>query len=713
MLGRLANLAIRRGGWVLIASLFIGAFSGVVGGPVADKLKGGGFEDPGSQSTVARDNIAAATQLDNRGLIVLIRPNADVTTSADAQAEIGKVVSTLKAEAAVGNVVAWSPSVPQSAGLLSADHHSTYVVAYWHAIGEDAEYQVSQRLQAQFKDNPHLTVGGATVAEHQVETQVSADLAHAETLAFPLLFVLLIFVFRGAVAAFLPLLVGGLSIVITFLALRTTVAFTDLSIFALNIVTGLGLGLAIDYSLLIVSRYREESAVDGPGLPAMRRTLATAGRTVIFSSLTVAAALASLLVFPERFLYSMGVGGVLVTIIAALVALTVLPAALAVLGPRVDSLSIRRQKPVAADAKGAWYRLAHYVMRCPVRIALATAAILLILGVPFLRIQFTSVDASVLPSTFSAKQVDTALRNDFPPFSVSPINVVATTDQAGAETLATQISGVNGIRSVGAPRELSAGMWQIDAVLSSDPLSPTAVHALEDVRALPTSFPVITGGQTATFADLQLSLKDHLPLTFAIIALATLLILFAATGSVVLPIKALIMNLLSLSATLGILVLIFQDGRFESLLGYTGQGALESTQPVILFAIAFGLSTDYGVFLLTRIKEARDHGLDNTEAVATGLERTGRIVTMAAMLFCVAIGAFATSQIIFIKELGIGTAFAVLIDASIVRALLVPALMALLGEWNWWAPSPMRALHKKLRLDRLEGGETAVQREAA
>jgi RND superfamily putative drug exporter len=540
---------------------------------------------------------------------------------------------------------------------------------------------------------------------------VEEDLRKAEMLAFPLLFLLSFVFFRSLVASLLPVMIGLLAIVGTFLILRLASEFGSISIFALNLTTGLGLGLAIDYSLFIVSRYREEIAKDGPGLAAMRRVLATAGRTVFFSSLTVAAALASLLVFPQRFLYSMGLGGSLVVLLAALISLTVLPAVLTLLGTRVNSLSprfLRRraEAEVRPDEQGFWYRLSRFVMRRPAPVATLSALFLIVLGLPFFNIHFNTVDPTVLPESASARQAYDTVSSEFPPYRETPIwvSMKGATPRATA-VIATRVRHTPGVAAVYPPQPLRGGVTAIEAISANSfnsEASKSTVKRIRDIPAPPQAT-VLVGGATADFIDFQGSLGRHLPIAFAIIVLATLVILFLMTGSVVLPIKSLIMNVLNLSAVFGLLVLIFQDGRFEGLLGYTSSGAIEQTMPILLFAVAFGLSTDYAVFLLSRIKEARDNGASDSECVAIGLERTGRIVTAAALLFAVAIGAFATSKIIFIKQNGVGTALAVLIDASIVRALLVPSLMELLGKWNWWAPAPLRRLH-----DRYGISETAT-----
>jgi RND superfamily putative drug exporter len=467
-------------------------------------------------------------------------------------------------------------------------------------------------------------------------------------------------------------------------------------------VTGAGLGLAIDYCLLIVSRYREEVAATGSGRLALERTLGTAGRTVAFSAVTVTAAIAALLLFPQRFLYSMGYGGVIVVPLAGLLAVVVLPAVLAVLGPRVNALAPGRlQRAVARDARpderGGWYRLSRWVMRRPARVAIVSAAVMIAIGIPFTGIRFTFVDATVLPASASAHRAADLLANDFTPGQTNPLEVLvgAPAGSQDVVALSRQLKGFHGVTAVAPSRPVGASHTLIEVAPGNHPLSANAQRLVHQVRSLREPFSLGVSGQSAAFVDLKHSLSAHLPLVLAVIVAATLIALFLMTGSVVLPLKAVVMNVLTLSATFGLLVLIFQDGRLESLLGYHSQGALEITDPVLVFAISFGLATDYGVFLLSRIKEAHDQGLPNAEAVATGLERTGRIVTAAAILFAVAVGSFVTSAMVFIKELGLGIAFAVLLDASLIRALLVPSLMALLGRVNWWAPRSLRRFHQR------------------
>ena len=703
MFTALASLAQRRGKFVVLVAIVFFAVAGALGSSVADKLDPYGADDPDTESVIADKRLEEAGYRD-ASVIVLI--DAPVTEAAGRQ-RVQEIERRVAAEPEVAGITGYLQT--RSPDFLSEDGEKTYLAVSLKPTGDKDQQDAGGRIVDDLAGEPGVNVGGYAVATEQVNKQVEEDLQKAEMLAFPLLFLLSFIFFRSLVAALLPLMIGGLAIVGTFLLLSIASELGSISIFALNLTTGLGLGLAIDYSLFVVSRYREEIARTGPGLEAMKRTMMTSGRTVFFSSLTVAAALASLLVFPQRFLYSMGLGGALVALLAALISLTVLPAVLALLGERVNSLSPRfLQRRADRDSRpaeqGFWYRLSRFVMRRPAPIAVASAAFLLALGIPFLNLKFTSVDAQVLPEERSARQVDDVMRSEFPPFRDSPIRVLVensdSIDSPAVTAVQNELRGIEGIVQVNPPRQLEGGNTVVEAVSDSPFIEERSRETVTDIRDLPepSGSEVLVTGATAAFVDFQDSLEQHLPIAVAIIVVATLIVLFLMTGSVVLPIKQLLMNVLNLTAVFGILVFIFQDGRLEGLLDYSSQGALEQTMPILLFAVAFGLSTDYGVFLLSRIKEARDAGASDSECIAIGLERTGRIVTAAALLFAIAIGAFATSQIIFIKENGVGTALAVLLDASIIRALLVPSLMELLGRWNWWAPRPLRRLHARFGL---------------
>ncbi|MBJ7522394.1 MAG: MMPL family transporter, partial [Solirubrobacteraceae bacterium] len=707
MIDALIRLATGRARFVLTFTALFFVVAAVLGGPVAGLLSSGDdFRDPSSESAQAQDRLAAASgSYAAPGVIILVEtPNGPETEGMRGKLE--RLSERAERDPDVARVTSFVTTGDDR--FVSEDEDSTYLAVFGK---EDvSESDIGERLGEAFADEEGVKVGGPGPAFEAIGTQVESDLKRAEMIAFPILFLLSLLVFRGVVAALLPLFVGGLVVVGTFLALRIVNEGLSLSIFALNLAIGLGLGLAIDYSLFVVSRFREEL---GNGLDtgaAVARTMRTAGRTVIFSAATVAAALLSLLVFPQRFLYSMAISGSITAILAAIIAVTALPALLMVLGPRVNALAPARwQHTDGKTEQGFWYRLSRAVMRRPLPIALATAAVLIIMGLPFLRIEFTGIDARILPDDTPAKQIDTELRTEYARGVTEPVTVAVRAPESSGRDMrryARQIERLDGIDQVDDPRYLGRDVWQLDMVPAEAALDERTQELVRDVRATDAPGSALVTGQTARFVDQQAALAAGLPWAIAILAITTLVILFLMTGSVVLPIKALIMNLLGLSAAFGLLVLIFQDGRLEGLLAYESQGALESTQPLLLLALAFGLSTDYGVFLLTRIKEARDGGLPNDEAVAVGLERTGRIITAAALLFCVAIGAFATSEIVFIKEVGVGTALAVLIDATIIRALLVPSLMELLGEWNWWAPGPLRRLHDKIGISE---GEPALQ----
>ena len=715
MLDGLARFVYRRRGFVAVGAVIFFVVAGGIGGSVANHLDPYGADDPATESVEA-DDLLQAHGYRPTSLIVLIQ-NAPVDESQTKQ-RVEAIERDLRDRPQVAQATSYYDT--RSSDFVSHDGDSTYIAVALQPTADKARQDAASSIADELNGKPGVTVGGEALAQEQVNKQVESDLRRAEMLAFPLLFLLSLLFFRSLVASLLPLLVGGLAIVGTFLILRIASEVGSISIFALNLTTGLGLGLAIDYSLFIVSRYREELARRGVDRvevggrterwEALRATMRTAGRTVLFSSLTVAAALASLIVFPQRFLYSMGVGGSLVALFAAGVALVILPAVLSILGPRVNALAPRfLQRRAERDAtqtqQGFWYRLSRFVMRRPIPIATLSAAVLIALGIPFLSIKFTSVDAQVLPESASARQVDDVMRSEFPPFRDSPIQLaIRGGDPKAVDQVVADVKRDPGIAAVEPPRRLSGDVTEVDAISKGSSIaeqSKSTVNRIRDLPEPPGASVLVTGG-SAHFVDFQSSLKSHGPIALAIIVVTTLIILFLMTGSVVLPIKSLVMNVLNLTAVFGILVLIFQDGNLEGVLDYTSQGAIEQTMPILLFAVAFGLSTDYAVFLLSRIKEARDNGASDSESVALGLERTGRIVTAAALLFSIAIGAFATSQIIFIKQNGIGTALAVLIDASIIRALLVPSLMELLGKWNWWAPPPLRRLHDRFGVS--EGG---------
>ncbi len=689
VLALLGGLAARRPRWLVAGAVAFTLLGIFFGGTVVNRLSSGGVDDPSVQSARADRELAQASGKNSgSNLLAIVRLDADARSRAGA-AEVAAVVAGLKR---LGARQVQAPVAGLPARLVSRDGRSALVIV------PQAGDTLATSARRAFAHDKQVVLGGDPVVSQQVNEIVATDMKRAELIALPLLFLLSFLIFRGLVAAMLPPLVGLVTVAGALLGLRVASEMTSLSIYALNLITGLGLGLAIDWSLFIVSRYREELAIHGPGATALRETMRTAGRTVLFSSLTVAAALASLLVFPQSFLRSMGIGGMFVALIGAVVALLFLPAVLALLGRRVDSLSPRRFQRASAKAarpasSGYWFRLSHIVMKRPLVIAAATVGLLLLLGLPFTGVRFTGFDPSVLPKASSGRQVDKIVQTEFAT-DLNPTAFAVVSAPPGARTelrrYAARLEALSGSPAVAAPRLVGNGTWVIDVGSSAGRNSNAGQRLVEQMRAAPSVYPVLVGGDSAALVDQKSSLVAHLPWALAVLVGATLLVLFLMTGSLLLPIKAIALNLLTISAVFGVLVWIFQDGRLQGLLGYSSQGGIDTTQPILIAAVAFGLSTDYGVFLLTRIKEARDGGADNKAAVAFGLERTGRIVTAAACLFIVAIGAFAASRIVTIKEVGLGTGLAVLIDATLVRALLVPSLMMLLGRANWWAPRPLR-----------------------
>ncbi len=674
--------------------------AGVVGAGVVGSLSNGGTADPSAPSVIAERQIVAADGVSSQpGLVVLVRSSGPAL-STSGRALLARVVRTVRSQGALAHVVS-ALDAPRPGALISRDGRQSVVLGYFAAdASEHAATAAAQRIAHELRPLPGVSVGGDQLTFSQLEDTISAQLPKVELIAFSILLVLSLIAFRGLVAAALPLMVGAVAVAGSLLIMRALAQVTSLSVFSLNLVTGLGLGLAIDYSLFVVYRYREELARCGHCSEALERTLGTAGRTVLFSSFTVSVALLSLLVFPQKMLSSMGIAAAVVTVFAASAALIPLGAMLALLGPRVNALSPARLQRARRRAEGPvsegrWYRLATRVMRRPLRVAAACAVLLLLVGLPALHLRLGSTDSRVLPPGSSARVVDASIASSFAADAADPVVALVHAPAHAAPVLAryrAELARLPDVALAQPARVIAPGLWSLEVLSSQPPLSSASQQLIAAIHALPAPYAVALAGVAAGQFDQHASLHSHIALALAILAVTTLLVLFMMTGSVALAVKSLIMNLLSLSAAFGILVLLFQDGRLQGLLGYTATGSLEQTNMIILFIIGFGLSTDYGVFLLARIKEAHDAGASDEVAVATGLERSGRVVSAAALLFCAAVGSLAVSSVASLKEFGVGAALAVIIDSTIVRALLVPALMALLGRANWWAPRPLRPL---------------------
>lgn len=715
---RLGRTAVRFRVAIIIAAVVGFSLAGAVGGGVADSLSNGGFEDPGSESFAAAEYLEEEFGAGAPDVTLLVAAVDGSVDAPDAAAAGAALTAELAGADGVASAVSyWSLGSPPPLRSLDGD------LALVFATLEGDQGEVVTRageLAEEFAGSRgavEVLAGGVAPFFSEVQETLERDLTRAELIAFPVTAVLLIIIFGTVVAALLPLMIGAFAIVSTFLVLQVLSGITEVSIFSLNLTTGLGLGLAIDYSLFVVSRYREELAGGFTPATAVIRTVQTAGRTVLFSAGTVIVALSSMMVFDLAFLRSMGYAGIAVVALAAIGAVVILPAVLALLGHRVEKLRVRKVR-TSTDGEGGWHRMAMIVMRRPWPVATAAIVLLAVLGAPFLGVRLGASDERVLPPGTNARIVGDTIREEFNAYETAPINVVApegASDPTVVGPYAASLSSLDhvarvdsiagsyiggvqvippGLASVRFASRDGAGTY-LSVIADVAPSSEEGEELIGDLRGADAPFPVLVQGGAAELVDSKASLLGSLPWAIGIIAATTFVLLFLMFGSVVVPLKAVILNLLSLSATFGALVWVFQDGNLSSVLNFTATGSLDITMPILMFSIAFGLSMDYEVFLLSRIKEEHDRTGDNVQSVATGLERTGRIVTAAAILIAVVFVAFGTSDVSFLKMFGVGMTLAVLVDAFIVRATLVPAFMRLAGEANWWAPRWLRRVYAR------------------
>lgn len=692
--------AVVRLRWLVLAAaaavLVIGA---TWGGGVFNDLISGGFDDPGSPSSRAHREITAQLGRQDVDILALYSSENLTYDQPGFRDAVTAVATELSGRPEVASVVgAYTPGVPPR--FVSGDGHATYLAIQLRDGDENGKLADLAALRPELAAAGLETeVGGLMPFLDDANTQISDDITKAELISLPILLVLLVFIFRGLVAAATPLFVGILAVLGAFIAVRLIAQVTDVSVFAVNIITMLGLGMAIDYALFVVSRFREELAAGRTPAEAVAHTLATAGRTVLVSGLTVALALASLLIFPMDFLKSMAWGGMAAVLVAMLAALTALPALLAVLGPKVNALRVPLPKIFSpkAEGEGGWARIARSVMRRPVVYAVAVAAFLVLMATPFLGAKFGGFDERVLPAGTESRTVTERIAEEFPGGSAAPISVLVV--GPGADTMLSQVQGVAGVTGAAITAQRGDATL-ISASYPGEPADESARDIVGRIRALPApaGAEVLVGGRTAADRDQLDSIGSRLPWMLGMVALSTFLLLFLAFGSVVLPLKAIAMNVISIGASFGVVVWIFQDGHLSEWLGFTVTGFLEPGNMVLMLAVLFGLATDYEVFLLSRVREEWDATGDNTQAVASGLQRTGGIITAAALLLIVVLGGFATGGATTIKVLGIGMVVAVAIDAALVRAVLVPATMRLLGRWNWWAPGPLRLVYRRYGL---------------
>lgn len=692
-------MVFRHRGWFILAAVACMGAAGWYGSGVFASLSSGGFTDPGAESSRAAAQVQEHFGGSRQSLYVLLSsPTLKVRDPAFRQ-RAQAVLASIQHHPGVASVQSfYSSGLPQ---LLSRDGHATYALV---GLGGDDDQQASTAGQLS-RDIPSrgLTVryGGQAAIDAQTNGLVKTDLQRAELITFPATAVLLVIIFRSLIAAILPLLIGVYGVLGAFVITRLITYATPISDYAINIITLLGLGLAIDYSLLIVGRFRDELAGGRTPHEALLVTQATAGKTVMFSAVTVMGSLAGLAVFPIGFLRSMGIGGAAAVLVAALGATFLLPPLLAVLGHRINWLSWGRLLPQSwrRDRRGGWSRIVRWVTRRPAVVMLGTLAVLLAAGSPLLHLHVASPDFRALPATSQGREVAEALLNDFPHGAGNQIDIAV---QSPTEITPTQIEAYADLLQ----RIPHAGQAAVQAqghnglITLSNDLTPDSLASRQLIRQIrtvppPQGWQREVGGTSAALEDLITGIVRYLPFAAVVVFGVVLVLFFLLLGSIVIPLKTLAINALSIIAVFGTLVWIFQEGNLSSLLGFTPLGGLDPTQPILVFALAFGLSMDYAIFLLSRIKEHFDTHADTPEAIAWGVQMTGGIITSAALLLLVVIAAFAAGQVAVMKEVGIGLIIAVLLDVIIVRLLLVPATMRLFGRFNWWAPPFLKRLHAR------------------
>ncbi len=716
MLGR---LVVRRPAWVVAAAVLVAVLAGVIGAGTLNVLSLNRFEAPGSESMRARDALAREFHTGTPNVALLLTAKQGTVDSPEAVAAGQQLTRELAAYPGVGD--AWSYwARGGSATLRSGDARQAMVLAWVPGDANEVRRDVLPELAPRFGRETaavRVEVGGADEVFRNVMEQARRDFVRAELIVLPVVALLLLWVFRRISAALITLGIGLFAVVGSLAILRGVVAFTDVSTFASNIALMMGIGLGVDYGLFVIFRFREELRAGYEVPDAVTRTVRSAGRTVLFSGVTVAASLSVLLAFPFPFLRSFGYAGIAVVLAAVVGATVMLPAALALLGRRVERRRVERRRPrsVGIEAQTFWYAMARRVMRRPLLLGGAALAVLLLLGSPFLGVRFGLPDDRVLPTSAPVRQMYDQIRVGFAQEEADAIQVVAPeADAAAAGPYAARLSRLDGVVRVdsaagsfvdGAPVPVpagtrfagGAGTW-LSVIASTDRLEADPVGFVREVRAVPAPFPVAVGGYPAELTDYRDGVTDRLPLIAGLIVVVTFAVLFLMTGSVFAPLKASALNGLSLSVMFGALVFVFQNGNLSGLLGFTPTGSIEPSVPILMFCIAYGLSMDYEVFLLSRIREEYLRTGDALGSVPTGIARSAPLVTAAAAILAVSFAAYATGQVVFLKQLGIGMALAVIVDATLIRGVLMPAFMRLAGPVNWWAPAPLRRLHRRIGL---------------
>jgi RND superfamily putative drug exporter len=669
----------------ILATLAFGA----IGSGIFANMKSGGYSDTNSESWKAGEYLTNTLNEKEPAVTFVVHSEKGVTDPIVAQEALALENEVKNYSDVTKTISYWSlGGAPQ---LASKDGKSAYIFIYSkQKISSDA-VDLSKQLQAKYDGNYkdlRVYVGGFATFSYAINHKISKDLALAESISIPLTFITLAFIFGGLVASAMPLVVAVSAILGAFLILFLISLFTDVSIFALNLTTGLGMGLGIDYSLLIVNRFREELHKGNSVNDSVVTTVKTAGRTVFFSGLTVLVTLSSLIFFPQMFLKSFGYAGVGVVAMAVAGALIPLPAILALLGNKIDKLVVHRAA-LTPKEDGRWAKLARFVMRRPLPVVLASVVLLGILAAPLKNITFAQVDSRVMPASDKVAIASQFVTDNFPGQAANPIEIIipnGVIKEGEVNSFISEVSKVSGVISVGKP-EVHGQDIRVSAIHSMGTRTPEVEKVIHTIRDLTKPSGTLVGGVAADYTDSQDGIVRVLPFALAWIALFVLLFLFVFTGSIILPIKAVILNVLSLGATLGALNWVFASGHLKWLVGdFIATNSIDTSMVILIAVVAFGLSMDYELFLLSRIREEHEAGKKNIDAVAVGLQRSARIITAAAVLLAIVFAVFVTSGVSSIKQMGFGVAFAIILDATIVRALLVPALMRLFGELNWWAP---------------------------
>ncbi len=694
MFNALANLVVHRRKATLALFLLIIIIAGGVGSMAFSKLDSGGFSDPKSESSKAYKYLTDNFNVKEPAIVLVVDSGTRELDDPTVSASVAKLESQLKAVPGVINTLSyWSAG--NSPTLQSKDGKAAYLFAYAKStefadIGEIGKI-VQEKFDGQFEGLRVYAAGGGVIA-HAINSKISKDLALAEAISIPLVFILLAFVFGAMVASAMPLVVGVSAILGSFFIIYLFTLFTTVSIFALNLITGLGLGLGIDYALLIVNRFREELHSGKSVEDSVKTTVNTAGKTVFYSGLTVFVTLSSMMLFPLAFLKSFGYAGIAVVTLAVAGALIPLPAILAILGHKVDK-GVVRKGAITPKEDGRWAATARFVMRRPIPVVIISLLILAIFAAPIKSISFAQIDARVLPANNKAAIASQIVADRFPGQEGSPIEIVIPDGVAKRDEVAAylaKVATVDGVVRINPAQDHGKDL-RITAIQQMSSRTSLAEKLIHEIREIDAPAGTLIGGAAADLTDSQDGIAHTMPWALGWIALSVLILIFIFTGSIILPIKAVILNVLSLGATMGLLSWIFIDGHLKFLLGnFTVTGTLDTGTLILVAVVVFGLSMDYEIFLLSRIREEHFAGKSNVESVATGLQRSARIITAAAGLLAVVFAAFVTSGVTSIKMMGLGVAFAVILDATLVRALLVPALMRLFGERNWWAPKALK-----------------------